>query len=48
VRLVAAVETLKHQHNERDTLEHVSIPYLAQAARVNIAAIATLAIAEAD
>ena len=48
VRLVAVVEMLKHQHNDRDTLEHVSIPYLAQATRVNVAAIAMLATAAAD
>ena len=38
----------QHQHNDRDTLEHVSIPYLAQATRVNVAAIAMLATAAAD
>jgi Peptidase family M28 len=48
VRLVAVVEMLKNQHNDRDTLEHVSIPYLAQATRVNVAAIAMLATAAAD
>jgi hypothetical protein len=48
VRLVGVVEKLRNQHNDRDTLEHVSIPYLAQAVRVNVAAVATLATAEAD
>ncbi len=48
VRLVAVVEMLKNQHNDRDTLEHVSIPYLAQATRVNVAAIAMLATVAPD
>ena len=38
-------EDLQRQHNARDTVDHVSFPYLAQNARVNAAAAASLALA---
>ena len=38
-------ENFSRQHNDRDTLDGVSFPYLAQNARVNAAAIAELALA---
>jgi peptidase M28-like protein len=38
-------ENFTHQHDVRDTFEGISLPYLAQNARVNAAAAATLALA---
>jgi hypothetical protein len=38
-------ENFSHQHDPRDTFEGVSVPYLAQNARVNAAAAASLALA---
>jgi hypothetical protein len=38
-------EDLSRQHNETDTLDRISFPYLAQNARVNAAAVAELALA---
>jgi peptidase M28-like protein len=38
-------ENFTRQHDERDTFEGISLPYLAQNARVNAAAAATLALA---
>lgn len=38
-------ENLSRQHNEKDTLDTISFPYLTQNARVNAAAVAELALA---
>jgi len=45
VRLTEANENYAKQHSGNDTLDGVSFPYLAQNARVNAAALATLALA---
>lgn len=43
VRLTTPYEIVANQHNSNDTLEHVSVSYIAKVARLNTAAIAVLA-----
>lgn len=47
-RLIETNEASSHQHNELDILDYMYIPYLAQVVRVNVAGLASLALAPAS